>query len=181
MIIYGKELFLETQNIFNRSSIIVAFSPYIKHRTISELLKTRNSKDEFSVITTWKPHDILNGYSDLEVYETIKEKGGRLFINNRIHLKAFIEYGKDALVGSNNITHAGLGISENFNHEAAVKINLDLDDNIYFDSIIEDSILVNDQVYSSVKTQLQEYTKNNHTVDSEFEIINEQMSFLLSA
>ena len=84
-------------------------------------------------------------------------------------------------IGSGNITNAGLGVGKRFNYELGViKDKIDLDDKFYFDKIISESFVVNDEYYKKVKQAVKAMKKPK--IEQEFDIeTNLQKDFLLSA
>ena len=114
---------------------ILIFSPYIKVNALDALLLDSQRSANVTIVTSWKPSDILLGVSDIEVYKYCCDHRATLLINNKIHLKAIIiDSMTSAYIGSGNITNAGLGIGKRFNYELGV-INekIAIDDKFYFD------------------------------------------------
>ena len=107
--------------------------PYIKNPKLLELLEA--SGDCSQMVVRWEPRDILQGASDLEVFETCRERGITLYRNPRIHLKAYVSDSQRCFMGSPNISERALsdGSSPNYNYELATVIEqIDFETNVYF-------------------------------------------------
>jgi len=114
------------QNLFNQitdligsaTEEIIVFSPYVKYDALLKLLSPINSNTHVTIITSWKPHDVAYGSSDLSIYPFCKDNDHTLLINNQIHLKSIlIDNMTKAYTGSANITSRGLGYNSAFNYE----------------------------------------------------------------
>ena len=143
----------EIKHLINRAEHeILIFSPYIKVNTLEALLLDSQRSAKVTIVTSWKPSDILLGVSDIEVYKYCCKHRATLLINNKIHLKTIIIDGMtSSYIGSGNITNAGLGVGKRFNYELGViKDKIDLDDKFYFDKIISESFVVNDEYYKKL-------------------------------
>ena len=89
---------------------VVIAAPYIKSATIRRLLRTiPDTVSELVCITRWQPEDIVSGVCDLDIMDDVTQiKGGRLLVHPHLHAK-YYSNGKEALVGSANLTARGLG------------------------------------------------------------------------
>ena len=148
---------------------IIIFSPYIKYNALSKLLSAKDDEIEITIITSWKPHDIAYGSSDLKIYPFCRDNGYTLLINNRIHLKSIIiDNFTKAYTGSANITKRGLGYDSKSNYEiGTITHSIDIMDKIYFDMIIESSKPVDDDYYKSILKQSEKLDKPD--INEEFE------------
>lgn len=98
--------------------------------------------------------DIISGASDLEVYNATKEQGWELYINFNLHAKIYIFDEKYCILGSSNLTSKGLNLIENGNIEAANLFNIDNNDFNKIVNLFNNSIRINDLIYSNMKEQL---------------------------
>lgn len=131
----------------NEEDILFLISPFIQAGALLQLKEITHFGRDLSVITRWNAEDILAGISDLEVYPVLKEQGIRLYINNHIHLKMFVYSNNNAFVGSGNITNHGLGFSSKPNIEIGAFSSIDYEDWKRLFNLIDDSILVDDDMY----------------------------------
>ncbi len=92
---------------------ILISSPWIKLDVLKEIVKDVPIK---IILRTSQLEDLL--ITDRELFKFVKEKKGEIFLNPDIHAKFVIIDGKEAVVGSANITNAGL--LEDGNIETAV-------------------------------------------------------------
>jgi hypothetical protein len=149
------ELFDKLKKFISSSKNFALFAPYIKENPLSKLLSEIKDFENCTIVTTWKPRDIALGISDISVYSLCKEKNIILLINNRIHLKAYTVNDFDScIVTSSNVSARGLALKKNYNYELGALIEeLNIDDKIYFDTIIEESDEVTQSYYDQVKEQ----------------------------
>ena len=178
------------QNLFNQitdlvgsaTEEIIVFSPYVKYDALLKLLSSHNSSTHVTIITSWKPHDVAYGSTDLSIYPFCKDNGHTLLINNQIHLKSIIiDNMSKAYTGSANITKRGLGYGSMFNYEiGTITTAVDILDKIYFDMIIESSEPVNDDYYENILKQTKKLDKPD--IDEEFDDpISNDKYFLLTS
>ena len=168
--------------IHRAESELLIFSPYIKVKALATLLIESQHSVKVTIVTSWKPSDILLGVSDIEVYKYCCDQSATLLINNKIHLKAIIiDSMTSGYIGSGNITNAGLGLGNRYNYELGViNKNITLDDKLYFDKIISESFPVNDEYFEEVKKAVKKMKKPK--ILNAFKIeTNTQKDFLLSS
>ena len=136
---------------------ITIFSPYIKAKTLKKLLDSPNLNCE-QIIVRWEPKDIALGSSDLEVYEICKKYDISLYINNQIHLKLYTDNFSDAFLGSANISERAICETAG-NYEVCTHVEkINRNDRLYLQKIIDESILVTDEIYDLIKSQIPEIT-----------------------
>jgi hypothetical protein len=136
--------------IQNDSSTL--FSAYLK---LDQLKIINTEKKVNRIVVRWEIEDLVKGVSDFEdLYEYCKCNNIALFRNTRIHLKAIWNNENSVLFGSANITGRGIGEKgDNFNYELAGIANpISFDDISYLNFIIQESELVNDELFSEIKT-----------------------------
>ncbi|RYX87832.1 hypothetical protein EON73_00355 [bacterium] len=153
----GINLFNELSTFIEQADSLNIYVPYIKLESLKSLIKNHQSIK--SIVVRWEPRDLIAGSSDLEIYPYVKEKGITLYRNPRIHLKAFVNNGKTAFIGSANISQRALNnpVFHKYNYELATIVDdLSLDDRLYFNLIEAESILITDSIYEQIKAQLPE-------------------------
>jgi hypothetical protein len=135
----------------NSNVNISILSAYLK----LDQLKILNAEKKINrIVVRWEVEDLVKGVSDFEdLFEYCKENNIALFRNTRIHLKAIWNNENSVLFGSANITGKGIGEKgNNFNYELAGIANpISFDDISYLNFIIQESELVNDELFSEIK------------------------------
>jgi len=126
-------------------------SAWLKGGVVEELLKLLPSGVQLEVVLRASElQDLL--ITDERVFEKIKEKGGTVYLNSRLHAKFIVVDGKKAVVGSANFTVAGLSDYSQGNIEAGVYYDVDDDPEElkkllqYFERIKEDSFRFDDSL-----------------------------------
>lgn len=153
----GIDLYKELSAFVDKADSLFIYVPYIKLEQLSSLIKENKTVE--AVVVRWEPRDLITGASDLEIYPFLKDKGITLYRNPRVHLKAFVNNGKSAFIGSANISQRALNTPTflKYNYElATICDDLSLDDRLYFNLIEAESILVTDLIYEQIKSQLPE-------------------------
>lgn len=163
----------------SENKTIFIFVPFIKTRVFKKLVENLHSK--IVVITTWDTKDILAGSSELDLYPFCKEKGISLYINNEIHLKVFSIGLKNMIVSTGNISERGM--NEGGNYECGVLISrLSNHDRMFFESIRQEALLVNEILYKHLVDWYQKQVKRSPEKNQfdEF-VISVKHEFLISA
>ena len=152
----GIDLYDRLTAFCSASEELIIFAPYVKLDPLKRLLESVPHCR--SVLVRWEPRDLLTGVSDLEVYEFCLTKGVALYRNPRLHLKAFVDSYRSAIIGSANISSRALNLPESktFNYELATLIeNLSIEDRLYFSLIIDESQLITDSIYQQIKQSME--------------------------
>jgi len=152
----GHNLKGEAINFIRESETITLFSAYIK----LEELKYLNEGNKIKLIVVrWEVQDLCVGASDLELYDYCIKHDIILFRNTRIHLKAIWDGNKRVVFGSANITGRGIGErGNNYNFELnGIANNISLDDRLYLESIINNSEIVDEELYRKLLEKKEEF------------------------
>ena len=104
---------------------VAIIAPFIKVDALHSLLSVIPSNSRLRCITRWIPREIAAGVSDLQVFEVLRERGNaRVLLVDNLHAKMYIA-GSRCLVGSANLTLAGLGErGQQSNIEVLVETNI---------------------------------------------------------
>lgn len=134
---------------------LTIFCPYIKYNALCNLLDSPGLGCD-QIVVRWEPRDLVYGSSDLEIYEICKKHDIALYMNHRIHLKLFTRNYEDVFTGSANISERAISdATSDFNYEVCTYLdNINRLDRLYLESIINQSILVNDDIYNEIQSQL---------------------------
>ena len=89
-----------------KRALIVA--PFIRSEALSRLLDSIPVGTETTVVTRWRPTDLLAGASDLGVYDLTESRSVPLYLRHDLHAKVFAA-DDVCLIGSANVTHTALG------------------------------------------------------------------------
>ena len=95
---------------------VLIAAPYIKQDALGRLLALTASDARLTCVTRWQRGDIANGVSDVACRTLVAERGGRFLLHQRLHAK-YYRLGDAVLVGSANLTTAGLGYASPANAE----------------------------------------------------------------
>jgi hypothetical protein len=133
------------------SESCTVLSAYLK---LDQLKVLNTEKKVNRIVVRWEIEDLVKGVSDFEdLFEYCKDNNIALFRNTRIHLKAIWNNENSILYGSANITGKGIGEKgDNFNYELSGIANpLSFDDISYMNFIIQESELVNEELFLEIK------------------------------
>ena len=106
----------------NTQRELVLVAPFIKTAALDGLLTSLGDDVRLECITRWRPAEIAAGVSDLAVFSILDERGGTLWLRQDLHAKYF-RGDERVLVGSANLTGAGLGWSLDRNLELLVQVD----------------------------------------------------------
>ncbi|KQT50207.1 hypothetical protein ASG47_19970 [Devosia sp. Leaf420] len=98
-----------------RSLVLVA--PFAKIAIVAGLLRSVPEGVTPQLYTRWRVEDVAAGVTDTRVLDVVEERGGTVWLVDDLHAKAVVADGQRALVGSANLTAAGLGRSRHPNLE----------------------------------------------------------------
>lgn len=181
--ISGSNLKRDLLDFCQSADSISVFVAYIKKQALEELLNECDTIKQ--VCVRWQMDDLINGASDIEIYELLSERGIPLYRNERLHLKAFVCNDRRAFLTSANLSSRALMAcnTSNYNYEiGSISSNIVVEDLLYFHRIINESVLVTERHYDELKVLLA--CTNSFVSD---EVINYEFSkslekeFLLSS
>jgi len=117
------EILMEGEQVKNyfdseAGSIRYIFAPFIQKKTFENVVP--ESGLDTIIITRWRVADLAAGVSDPEVFEVCRKHGYSLKIHSKLHAKVYSWDLDDALVGSANVTAAGMGLNESPNAEVLI-------------------------------------------------------------
>jgi hypothetical protein len=138
----------------NRAFVASAFcrsEAFLKH-----LANVNADGVDKKILTRWQARDLLCGASDLELFSAATSMGWKLYLNQDLHAKAFL-FDQKAIVGSANLTHRGfLGAPPNGNHELAATLTDSNELGAWFESIISQSRLVDEELFTAIEQDIKE-------------------------
>lgn len=100
-------------------------APFVKARTLAELLEPVGAGVAVELVTRWRPIEIANGVSDVEAFDVVHQRGGTTRILDRLHAKVFVRDDGTGLIGSANITDKAFGWNAAANLEVLTQVNGD--------------------------------------------------------
>ncbi|RYG85709.1 MAG: hypothetical protein EON59_11630 [Alphaproteobacteria bacterium] len=99
---------------------VLLVAPYIKARTLERLLEACAGSVALRVVTRWRLDEIAAGVSDLDVWPMLNARGAQLWLHPNLHAK-YYRADDRCVVGSANLTAAGLGWKSDANLEILVE------------------------------------------------------------
>ena len=102
-----------------RDVLIVA--PFVRAKALDKLLSCIPAGTQITVVTRWRPTDLLMGVADLGVYDSTASKGAKLYLRYDLHAKLFAADDR-CLIGSANVTDTALGWRSPENLELLVMV-----------------------------------------------------------
>ena len=100
---------------------VLIVAPFMRSEALYRLLENIPVGIETTVVTRWRPTDLLSGASDLGVYDLVASKSASLFLRYDLHAKYFATDDK-CLIGSANVTQTALGWRTPANFELLVPV-----------------------------------------------------------
>jgi hypothetical protein len=130
---------------------LVVIAPFIKRLALKRVLESAPPEALVHCVTRWKVDELVRGVSDLEVYSDLVERGNaRMLIANGLHAKYF-RFDRSVVVGSCNVTDAGLGFKVRSNLELAVSFEADQQTSAFEAVVFADAFPVNRTMYEAMK------------------------------
>ena len=123
------------------SALLVA--PYIKVDTLRRVLALISEQALLTCVTRWQRADVTADVSDVACRTLVAERGGRFLLNQRLHAK-YYRLGDTVLVGSANLTAAGMGYGSFPNVEILCEPSLGFDPAAFERGLLEGAREVTD-------------------------------------
>lgn len=141
--------------------------------------------DEKVLLVRFRPEDILNGASDLDLYPYCKSHGWKLYFRLDLHAKTYVFDRIRCVVGSANVTESGMNVGTIGNYEMATFCLLSEEDLHKMHLLLKGSIRMTDAVYDNMKQVIDKYIENveGQSIEWPEEVINQikpDYSFLFS-
>ena len=127
---------------------ILIAAPYIKAAALSRVLADANADARIVCITRWDPYDIASGVSDIECRSIVIDRGGSFRLHPTLHAK-FYRIDDVSLVGSANLTSAGMGWSEQSNVEILCRPEQHFDADRFQERLLRESREISDREQAS--------------------------------
>jgi len=180
----NKHKFFKTYSSFfqfleNLKTELIIISPYIKIGALEKLLMNIPKNIRVIVVCRWKISDLVLGVSDLQIYRYTKDKKYNLFVNKDIHLKVLMKDKKEIIIGSANITDAGLGFANKSNIEAIAIDDVNDEDVSNIMKIIKKSILVDEDLFNRFVMEVSKYKEMKKNIEKYIKNVNKFNSRLL--
>lgn len=135
---------------------VVLCSPFIKRPAFRWVLDQLHERARLMVFTRWRLNEIAAGISDMDIWRDMAHRGNAtLHICHDLHAK-YYRIGKQAVLGSANLTGAGMGLNPVGNLELLVPANSDFPCAAFEEILIGESILVDEALYSNILEAIQE-------------------------
>ena len=87
---------------------VLIVAPFMRSGALSRLLDHISPDAKATIVTRWRPADLVAGASDLGVFDLAKSNGVPLYLRHDLHAKFFAGDDK-CLIGSANVTDTALG------------------------------------------------------------------------
>lgn len=114
-------------------ALIVA--PFIRSSALTRVLQGIAPGVRVTVVTRWRPADLLAGASDLGVFDIAQAASIPLFLRHDLHAKLFVSDAR-CLVGSANVTETALGWREPSNLEVLTAVSRHAPEIVEFESML---------------------------------------------
>lgn len=140
---------------------IVVITAFCKQNALEFMQKNCNEtiKDK-TLIVRFQLKDIINGATDLQIYEYCKSHEWKMYAYFDLHAKMYIFDDKNGVIGSANLTNKGILLEEGGNLEMAEKCEVDETDIQRVNCLIKGSVEMDDRIYSIMKAEALDKMKN---------------------
>ena len=129
----------------------VLAAPYIKEASLRRLLDAAPRIVSLTCVTRWSPSDLAAGASDAAVRGLVVSRGGSFLLHPTLHAK-YYRLDDVVLIGSANITDAGLGLAPNSNLEILSPPSDEFDSVAFERALLDQSRVVSDAEYAVWKS-----------------------------
>ena len=130
-----------------RAAEVVIAAPYIKLDTLNLVLDLADTTASLVCVTRWTAKDIQTSVSDTACRDLVIDRGGSFRLHTRLHAK-YYRFGDCVLIGSANLTRAGLGYSGVGNLEILCEPGPQFDSKTFERQLLEESREVSDAEFA---------------------------------
>lgn len=130
-------------------------SPFIGLEALQKFLPKADSEHGIKVVVRWRPEDLRNNVSDINIFPYLAKRGIPLYVNQNIHLKLYVFESNIAFCTSGNLTLRGFGYSANSNIEAGCFTHLTIQDWSRIYELVTDSRQVDQDMYRAYEQYLE--------------------------
>jgi len=146
--IIEKELVSATQSVH----IITAFCKENAFEFINNF--TNHEIQDKKILVRFRLSDIVSGVTDFNIYNVCKTNGWKLYINLDLHAKTYLFDKKRCILGSANLTNKGFSLEGQGNEELSGIFDLDIEDVCKVEALFRNSILMTDEMFNRMATDL---------------------------
>lgn len=104
--------------------------------------------------------DILNGATDIEIYNYCINNNWDIYLNLELHSKIYVFNNTRVILGSANLTSSGIGLHSNQNIESMACLDVNLEEMNKIDKLFINSIEFTENIYSLMIEQLKGLSLN---------------------
>ena len=139
------------QSLERANDEVIILSAFVKSIGIEWLEEKLNNKNvKCTIISRWKKSDLAEGSSDLECYQLSKKNNWKFKVLKDLHAKIMLVDQKELFIGSPNLTGKGMYLIPVPNKEMGVKLEANENDVKIINNLVEESILVDDDIFESL-------------------------------
>ena len=153
---------------------VMLLSAFIKVEALKKMnLDVTLKGRRVTLIARWQKFDLMNGASDIEVYEYCKSNGWQFGINLNLHGKVYLIDRETVFLGSANLTSRGLQLGKVSNHEFGTYCQASVLDIKKIDEFIDNEVVwLDDSLFYRIKSDLSnhEVCKNVSTTEWSIEL-----------
>ena len=121
-------------------------APYIKAEAVNRILELLSPQASLSCVSRWRAEDLAAGVSDVGCRTLVANRGGEFRLHPSLHGK-YYRFDAMVLVGSANLTKAGLGYGTTQNLEILCPPASEFDWQQFENQLLENSRFVSDQEF----------------------------------
>lgn len=111
---------------------------------------------DLTIITRWKPQDLISGASDTTCYEFARTQKWKFAVDQSLHSKIFLIDETIIFLGSANLTQKGLHLIPDCNVEAGTMFDVQEHDLNRIKSYVEDCSPITDKIFEDIKNWIEE-------------------------
>jgi len=165
---YFSELFtLVNSELQKAKSEIFMAAPYVKVGIVEKLEVPEALPVESIFVCRWKLDDVLSGATDVRIYPLLRDQGFRVLLHPNLHAK-YYRFDNRVLMGSANLTSNGLMNDEIGSLEALTLLSKNLFTTNFERKIIQESVEVDDELYSEYLAVLDSHTVSEQLIAMDF-------------
>jgi len=129
-------------------------SAFIKYQAMERILQECQNNSG-NVLVRWQKFDLCAGSSDLSIYQLLKDRGWKLYMDTRFHGKVYELPNVGILMGSANATNAGFSISKDGSREVCTILPEGQSATNFIRNLFSYATLVDDHLFSLLQAEFE--------------------------
>ena len=144
------------------AKIAFIVAPYMKAGALEQVLNAVANSATITCVSRWTPQDIQLGTTDLDCRQLALNRDGTFLLHDRLHAK-YYRFDDQILIGSSNLTRAGMNIPGTGNLEILCMASPEFDATQFESQLLQEAYTVSEDDFA-LWSQIVPIPQQNQTI-----------------